>query len=117
MTNISFRIYHTFGSDNEEKGEKKLKIQLNEYYAIAYDSKHDQQSLYIGRVLGFHEKNLGLDEISSFQNLTSFRSSDGCHKPRTRWFQGIYFRINPQNSDYSEGGRGPGKTFNEENKF
>ena len=65
MTNISFRIYHTFGSDNEEKGEKKLKIQLNEYYAIAYDSKHDQQGLYIGRVLGFHDKNLGLDEISS----------------------------------------------------
>ena len=44
MTNISFRIYHILGSDNEdeEKGEKKLKIQLNEYYAIVYDSKHDQ---------------------------------------------------------------------------
>jgi len=35
----------------------------------------------------------------------------------TCWFQGICFRINPQNSDYAEGGRGRGRTFNEENKF
>ena len=35
----------------------------------------------------------------------------------TRWFQSICFRINPQNSDYAEGGRGPGKTFNEESRF
>ncbi|KAK2719077.1 activating signal cointegrator 1 complex subunit 1-like [Artemia franciscana] len=36
--------------------------------------------------------------------------------PETRWIQGACFRINPIHSDYAEGGRGPRRTFNEENE-
>jgi hypothetical protein len=51
-------IRDTVGSEHEEEEEKKLNIQLNEYYAVAYDTKRDQQGWYIGRVLDFPDENL-----------------------------------------------------------
>ena len=51
-------IFYTVGSENEEEEEKKLKMQLNECYAVAYYSKHDQQGFYTGSVLNFPDKNL-----------------------------------------------------------
>jgi len=50
-------IYHTIGSHNEWKEEKKLKIQPNQYYDVACNGKCDWQGSYIRRVVDFPDKN------------------------------------------------------------
>ena len=45
------------GSEHKEGEEKKLSIQINEYFAVAYDTKHDDQGWYSRRVIDFSEEN------------------------------------------------------------